>query len=77
MKLGGISAQIFALRTRADREGRAERERSRGKSIMSHPSDYPLEQLDDQSMGSQSNGLPAIAPVVPSMVKQLGTSLVP
>ena len=28
-------------------------------------------------MGSQSNGTPAVAPVVPYTVKELGTSLVP
>ena len=28
-------------------------------------------------MGSQSNGLPAVAPIVPSMVEEPGTSLVP
>ena len=44
---------------------------------MSHPSEYPLEQLDDQNMGSQSNGLPTVAPVVPTTIKELGTSLVP
>ena len=43
---------------------------------MSQPSEYP-EQLDDQSMGSQSNGLPAIAPVVPSAIEEPGSSLVP
>ena len=43
---------------------------------MSHPSEYP-EQLDDQSMGSQSNDLPAVAPVVPTTVEEPGTSLVP
>ena len=43
---------------------------------MSHPSEYP-EQPDDQSMGSQSNGLPAVAPVVPTTVEEPGTNLVP
>ena len=43
---------------------------------MSQPSEYP-EQLDDQSMGSQSNGLPAVAPVVPSAIEEPGSSLVP
>ena len=43
---------------------------------MSHPSEYP-EQLDDQSMGSHSNGLPAVAPVVPSAIEEPRTSLVP
>ena len=43
---------------------------------MSHPSEYP-EQLEDQSMGSQSNGLPPVAPVVPSTIEEPGTSLVP
>ena len=38
---------------------------------MSHPSEYP-EQLEDQSMGSQSNGLPAVAPVVPSTIEEPG-----
>ena len=44
---------------------------------MSHPSDYSPEQLDNQSMGSQSNGLPTVAPVVPSAIEEQGTSLVP
>ena len=44
---------------------------------MGHPPEYPLEQLDDQSMGSQSNGTPAIALVVPYAVEEPGTSLVP
>ena len=43
---------------------------------MSNPSEYP-EQLDDQSMGSQSNGLPAIAPIVPCAIEEPGSSLVP
>ena len=44
---------------------------------MSHQPEYPPEQLDDQSMGSQSNGLPAIAPVVSTTIEEPGTSLVP
>ena len=40
---------------------------------MSH---FP-EQPDDQSMGLQSNGTPAVAPVVPYAVEEPGTSLVP
>ena len=43
---------------------------------MSHPSEYP-EQLDDQSMGSQSNGPPAVALVVPTTIEEPGSSLVP
>ena len=43
---------------------------------MSHPTEHP-EQLDNQSMGSQSNGTLAVALVVPYAVKELGTSLVP
>ena len=43
---------------------------------MSHPTEHP-EQLDDQSMGSQSNGTPAVAPIVPYAVEEPGTSLVP
>ena len=41
------------------------------------PTRVPPEQLDNQSMGSQSNGLPLVAPVVPSTIEELGTSLVP
>ena len=52
-------------------------ERPIEKSTMSHQSGYPLDQLDNQSMGSQSNGLPLVAPVVPSMIEEPGTSLVP
>ena len=44
---------------------------------MSHPSEYPCEQLDDQSMGSQSNGLPPVVPIVPTTIEEPGTSLVP
>ena len=44
---------------------------------MSHQLEYPPEQLNDQRIGSQSNGLLAIAPIVPSMIEELGTSLVP
>ena len=44
---------------------------------MSHQSSYPPEQLDDQSMGSQSNGTPVVAPVVSYVVEEPGTSLVP
>ena len=44
---------------------------------MSYPSEYPPEQLDNQSTGLQSNGLPAVAPVVPSTIEELGTKLVP
>ena len=39
---------------------------------MRHPSEYPPEQLNDQS-----NGLLAVAPIVPTMIEELGTSLVP
>ena len=44
---------------------------------MSHQPEYPSEQLDNQSMGSQSSGLPAVAPVVPSAIEEPGTNLVP
>ena len=44
---------------------------------MSHPSKYPSRQLDDQSMGLQSNGLLAVAPVAPSTIKEPGAILVP
>ena len=43
---------------------------------MSYPTEHP-EQLDDQSMGSQSNGTLAIASVVPYVVEEPRTSLVP
>ena len=43
---------------------------------MSHLTEHP-EQLDNQSMGSQSNGTLAIAVVVPYAVEEPGTSLVP
>ena len=44
---------------------------------MSHQPEYTPKQFDDQSMGSQSNGLPTIAPIVPSTIEEPGTSLVP
>ena len=46
-------------------------------STMSHPIDYHIEQLDDQSMGSQSNDTPVVAHVVPYAVEEPGTSLMP
>ena len=42
---------------------------------MSHPIEHP-EQFDDQSMGSQSSGTPAVALVIPYVVKEPGTILV-
>ena len=44
---------------------------------MSHPTDYHPEQLDNQSMGLQSNGTLAVAPIVPYAVKEPRTNLVP
>ena len=44
---------------------------------MNHQPKYPSEQLDNQSMGSPSNGLRVVAPVVPFAMEELGTSLVP
>ena len=43
---------------------------------MSYQPGYTLEQLDNQSMGLQSNGTPAIALVVPYAVEEPGTNLV-
>ena len=40
---------------------------------MSH---FP-KQTDDQSMGSQSNGTPAVAPMIPYAVEEPKASLVP
>ena len=54
-----------------------ERESKREDSTMNHQLDYLPKQLDNQSMGSQSNGLRAIAPIVPFVIEEPGTSLVP
>ena len=44
---------------------------------MSHPTNYRPKQFDNQSIGSQSNGTPAIASIVPYAVEEPRTSLVP
>ena len=42
-----------------------------------HYSTYPMKVMDNQTMGSQSNSTPAVAPMVPYAVEEPGTSLVP
>ena len=77
LKLGGTSAQNCAVSQSEQRESDEPREIEREDLTMSHPSECPPQQLNDQIMGSWSNGLPTVAPIVAFAIEELGTTLVP